>query len=197
MRRIAVVGSGTGAGKTTFARRLGARLGIPVIEQDALFWGPNWAASDRADFKRRVLEALSGEAGVVDGNYGSIGGAQWQRADTRVWLDIPLFLTLWRVVRRTLRRIVTREELWPGTGNRETVRNAFFSRDSLLLYAVRTYGRRKRYFEELTRSGAWSHLTVHRFRSNADADRWVASIGNEERTAASSGPLHDTSGGAG
>ena len=195
MRRIAVVGSGTCAGKTTFARRLAARLGVPCVELDAVFWGPNWMQPDRGEFRQRVIRALEGDAWVVEGNYGSGGGVQWERAEDLVWLDIPFHVTLWRLLCRTLRRIRTGEELWPGTGNRESVRKAFFSRDSLFLYAFRWYGRRKRRFEELARSGAWSHLTVHRFRSNAEADRWLASLGNAER--AVPGPLQPTSGGAG
>lgn len=173
MRRIAVVGSGTCAGKTTFARKLGAKLGIPVIEQDALFWGPKWTAPDREEFRDRVLRALDGDAWVVDGNYGSVQGAQWERADTLVWLDIPLPVTVWRAILRTLRRLITREELW--SGNRETIGKTF-GRDSLVLYALRTYGRRKRSFEGRLKDGSWSHLTVHCFRSNAQADRWLASL---------------------
>jgi adenylate kinase family enzyme len=174
VRRVAVIGSSSCAGKTTFARLLAARLGVPHIEQDALFWGPDWAPSPKGDFRARVVAALEADAWVVDGNYGSLGGVQWDRADTLVWLDIPLHVALWRIFRRTLGRVRSREELWGG--NRETIRNAFFSKDSLLIYAVRTYRRRRRRWDKLLGSERWAHLRVHRFRSNADADRWLASI---------------------
>lgn len=174
MQRISVIGSSTGAGKTTFGRRLAAVLDLPFIELDAIHWAPNWLGLDAETYKERVSAALPSHGWVVDGNYGKLGGLVWDRADTLVWLDIPLPLALWRVLTRTLRRIRTGEELWPGTGNRETIRNAFFSKDSLLWFALRTYGRRKRRWEEYMRTGRWVHLEILRFRSNAEADRWLA-----------------------
>ena len=177
MRRISVIGSSSGAGKTTFGRRLAERLELPFIELDAIHWGPRWTFLDAERFRERVSTALPPEGWVVDGNYGKLGGLVWDTADTLVWLDIPLRVSLWRILTRTLGRIRTGEELWPGTGNRESIRNAFFAQDSLLLYALRTYRRRKRRWEENLRTGRWSHLTVHRFGSNADADRWLASRG--------------------
>lgn len=162
-----------------FARRLADRLGLPHVEQDALFWGRDWTPSSKDDFRARLLQALIGDAWVVDGNYGSLGGVQWERADTLVWLDIPLHVALWRIVARTMRRIRSREELW--SGNRESIRNALFAKESLWLYALRSYRRRRRRWEELLASGRWAHLTVHRFRSNADADRWLHSLARDGR----------------
>jgi len=176
-RRVAVVGSGSCAGKTTFARKLAAKLGVRFVELDAPFWGPNWTLSDRADFRERVVRALEGDAWVVEGNYGSGGGVQRQRADTLVWLGIPFLLTAWRVIARSVRRTWTGEELW--NGDRESLRN-LLGRDSLLWHALRWYGRRKRRFEACLTDGSWSHLTVHRFRSNQDADRWIASLAEEK-----------------
>lgn len=177
MRRISVIGSSSGAGKTTFGRRLAERLELPFIELDAIHWGPGWSSPTPESFRENVMKALPAGGWVVDGNYGALGGLVWERADTLVWLDIPLRIAFVRIVIRTLRRIRTGQEIWAGTGDRETVRKAFFAKDSLLLYALRTYRRRKRRWEEHLRTGRWSHLTVHRFRSNADADRWLASRG--------------------
>lgn len=187
MRRISVIGSGSGAGKTTFARRLAERLGLPFIELDAIHWGTSWSSPAPEVFQARVLEALPPDGWVVDGNYGALGGVVWDRADTLVLLDIPLGVSLWRILTRTLRRIRTGEELWPGTGNRETIRNAFFARNSLLLYALTTYRRRKRRWEEHLRTGRWAHLEIHHFRSNAEADRWLASLPRKEEAPASAG----------
>ena len=65
----------------------------------------------------------------------------WGRAELLVWLDYPLPLVLGRVVRRTLQRIVTREELW--SGNREQWRH-LFTRESLWLWALQTHHRRRK-----------------------------------------------------
>ena len=131
-RRVSVVGS-TGTGKTTFARDLAAILGVPHIELDALAWAPNWRLVDAETLQARVRGAIAGDAWVVDGNYGGRGARQlvWARADTIIWLDFSLFVIYARLLRRTVARIRDGAELWPGTGNRETIRGAFLSRESL------------------------------------------------------------------
>jgi adenylate kinase family enzyme len=98
------VGS-TGSGKTTFARALASILGVPRVELDELNWGPNWMPFDDATFRKRVAAATSGDAWVVDGNYGGRGARDivWPRADTVVWLDLPLHITLARLWRRSVR----------------------------------------------------------------------------------------------
>ena len=100
-----MVGS-TGSGKTTFARALASILGVPRVELDELNWGPNWTPFDNATFRERVAAATSGDAWVVDGNYGGRGARDiiWPRADTVVWLDLPLHVTLARLWRRSVGR---------------------------------------------------------------------------------------------
>src|SRR6476469_5299212 len=103
MRRIAVVGT-SGSGKTTFADRIAARLDLPRIELDALHWQPGWVASDVELFRDRVRAATAKEAWVSDGNYSAVRPIVFHRADTIVWLDLPLRICLWRVIARTARR---------------------------------------------------------------------------------------------
>jgi hypothetical protein len=91
-----------------------------------------------------------------------------------VWLDLPLPVILWRLVWRTLRRIVTGEVLW--SGNRERLRNAIFSRDSLFLYAVRTHRRRRAAYTGLFTRPEYAHLTITRLRSAREARRWLATL---------------------
>jgi adenylate kinase family enzyme len=135
-RRFSVVGI-PGSGKTTVSRLLAERLDLTHVELDALFHGPNWSEPPSDEFQRRVAAALDGLDGwVVDGNYRSrIGALVLGHADTIVWLDLPLHVCLRRIWIRTWRRVLTREELWESR-NRETIRNAFFARDSLLVWAV-------------------------------------------------------------
>jgi len=174
VRRVSVVGS-TGSGKTTFARELARVRGVPFVELDALNWGPNWTMVDEAIFRARIDDATSGDDWVVDGNYGGRGARAivWGRADTVVWLDFPLWLILVRLTRRNLSRIRSGEEIWPGTGNRETLRNSYFSRDSLYVWALKTYLRRKRQTPELLARPEFAHLELHRFTRAADAERWL------------------------
>lgn len=61
MRRVSVVGN-SGSGKTTFAAQLAARLGVPHVEFDAIYWGPNWSHLDAETLQTRVREVTAGEA---------------------------------------------------------------------------------------------------------------------------------------
>ena len=179
MRRVVVIGS-SGAGKTTLAAELAARLGVPHVELDSIFWGPNWTAlggspEGDAKFRARIVEATAGDAWVVDGNYSSVApGVLWPRTDTIVWLDYPLPLVFLRVLRRSLRRAITRELLW-GT-NRESLREHLFSKDSLLLYLLRTHHARQRRFAERLARPELAHATIVRLRSPAETDAWHGSL---------------------
>jgi adenylate kinase family enzyme len=147
MRRVVVIGT-TGSGKSTLAERLGEQTGLRVIELDALYWGRDWQGAPVDLFRHRVERETRDEGWIVVGNYGQVRDLVWRPADTLVWLDLPLSLVMWRLVWRTVRRAAAKEDLW-GTGNRETFVNSFFSRQSILLWALKTHRRnRRRYAEE-------------------------------------------------
>jgi len=171
MRRV-VVGGETSAGKTTFARALARRLGVPVIELDALFWGPDWTKPAPEEFRARVAAAAAADGWVIDGNYSSTRDLVWSRADTFVWLDPPFPGPAPRRPVRTNRRIRTREELW--NGNRERFRNAYLSTDSLYVWLLRAHGRHHRDWPGAI--ARYAHLRVLRFRSPRDAARWLETV---------------------
>lgn len=179
-RRITVIGT-TGSGKTVFAQRLAQQLGIPHVEQDAIHWGPDWTPVPLQEFRERTSQSLSGQAWTTDGNYSKVRDIVWGRADTVVWLDYPLLLILWRLVRRTLRRSLTGEVLW--NGNQERLSQALFSRDSIILWALRTYGRRRREYPELFQQPENAHLQVVHLHSPGQARQWLQSIGLPSREA--------------
>jgi adenylate kinase family enzyme len=102
MRRVLVIGSG-GAGKSTFASRLGERAGLPVIHLDAEYWRAGWVETPRDEWVARVTGFLEGDAWVMDGNYGGTLPARLAASDTVIFLDLPRVVCLWRVLRRWLR----------------------------------------------------------------------------------------------
>lgn len=172
MRRVAVFGT-TGSGKSWVAERLAERAGLRVVELDALFWGRDWQPAPVDLFRHRVERETSDDGWIVVGNYGQVRDLVWRPADTLVWLDLPLPLVMSRLLRRTVKRAVMREELW-GTGNRETLSNAFLSRNSILLYALRTHGRNRERFTKECEALAGEKRVV-RLRSPRDVERFVLS----------------------
>jgi adenylate kinase family enzyme len=176
--RIVVVGT-SGSGKTTTARRIAQILNIPHVELDALHWEPHWIEADLAIFRQRADEATRGESWTLDGNYSKVRDIVWPRATTILWLDYSFPLVMWRIITRTLRRSLTREQLW--NGNRETVRGAVFGRDSIILWSLTTYHRRRREYPELFARPEHSHLTVIRQRSPKETERWLAELATKSR----------------
>jgi len=174
MERIVVVGT-SGSGKTTLARCLAKRLDIPHIELDALYWKPNWVGSPTDVFRQCVKEAVSGKRWVVDGNYSKTRDIVWVRADTIVWLDYPLWILLWRIFKRGIRRSITRENLW-GTGNRETLYRHFFTHDSMILWVLKTYRKRRREYPILFTQPEYAHLRVVKLRSRRETEYWVENV---------------------
>jgi adenylate kinase family enzyme len=182
-RRVAVIG-GSCTGKTTTSRALAAKLGVPHVELDALHHEPGWQEASGDVLRARVEEALAAapDGWVVDGNYhGKIGTLVLERADTVVFLDLSFWLTLRRVVWRTLSRIVTREELW--NGNRESLRLAL-SRDSIIWWVVTQH---RRYREKWPpRYEAFPHLRVVRLHSPREVRDFLQSIQATESMSGSS-----------
>lgn len=169
MRRVAIIATASGCGKTTFGRALAARLGVPFHELDAFHWRSGWTEASPSELRRHVEPVLAGDAWVIDGSYrGKLGDLVLEAADTVVWLDLPRRVWLSRLVRRTLRRVVLREELW--NGNRESLRGALVGSDSLFGYALRIAPyRRQRWPRELAR------FRVARLRSRREVAAFLRS----------------------
>ncbi|HET9426121.1 MAG TPA: DNA topology modulation protein [Gemmatimonadaceae bacterium] len=118
MKRILIIGSG-GAGKSTFARELGALLGLPVIHLDQLYWKPGWEKPEKAEWARIVDRVTAQHEWVMDGNFGGTLPQRLKRADTVILLDISRWICLWRVARRFVRyRGRQRPDMTPGCHER-------------------------------------------------------------------------------
>ncbi|MER7925914.1 MULTISPECIES: AAA family ATPase [unclassified Streptomyces] len=172
MERILVVGS-TGAGKSTLARAVGERLGVPYHEMDALYFnGPGWAVNQ--SLVDDVLRLTSEPRWIID----SIGSPEvrdllWEKADTVLWLDYPRRVIMPRVLRRSLRRTVTRESVFGG--NRETW-VGWLSREHPAWWAWSQYTGRRREIECRTGDPRFAPLTTHRFPQPAYTEAWLASL---------------------
>lgn len=148
--RVSVVGTSC-SGKTTFSQAVAARLGIPHVELDALYWGPGWSPADPEGFRTRVEAETARPAWVIEGNYTRVRDLVWGRATLLVFLDLPFGLVFRRALTRTIRRLRT-GEICCGR-NRETLRDAL-SYDGIPIWVLRTWPRNRiRYRRILPRQG--------------------------------------------
>ena len=173
-QRIACIGSTT-SGKTTLANRLGALLEIPDIDLDALLWEPGWREAHVDVFRDRVRHAIASDAWITSGNYITDGqDLVWSRADTVIYLDMPIPLLVRRVITRSWGRRgvllwgTNREHFWPQL--------KFWSRDSLIYFALTTTRRRRRQFEGWQADPRWSHIRFHRLRTPTEVARFVDAV---------------------
>ena len=171
--RILVVGT-SGAGKTTMARTIAQTLGRPHIEFDAYRHGPNWTETPDDLFREQLKEALKGDTWVADGNYTVARDVVWPRATTLLWLDYPIYVVMWRLFWRTMRRGLFRQKLW--NGNRESLWQHLFSRQSLFLWAWQTHWRRKRTLPAALAQPEHAHLDLVHLRSPGAANRWLEAL---------------------
>jgi adenylate kinase family enzyme len=176
-RRVVVYGT-TGSGKTTVAARIAQCLGVPHIELDAIFWLPDWTQKPPEEYKTEVVALLERyrDGWVCDGNYRELREITLPQADTVVWLWLPFRVIYWRLLKRTIRRAWKKESLW-GT-NRESLLKAFFSRDSLLLYAITS---RRRHRRNISRDlNEVSHQAeVYELRSAREVEAFLASLSSQ------------------
>jgi len=147
MNKIFVIGA-AGSGKSTLARKIASKSGAKYLELDSVNHQAGWQPIDRDEFRRIVNIATQDVSWVIDGNYlSTIGQDIWKRADAVVWLDHPFIVVFGRLVFRTLRRTLTREELW--NGNKESFTGNFFTKDSVIYFMTNKWKSQKRKYNAI------------------------------------------------
>ncbi|MBD8494001.1 toxin [Pseudomonas syringae] len=168
--RCVVIGT-SGAGKSTFAQALSKAAECPWIELDALYWGPHWQAVAHEQFRRAVIDATQGDCWVADGNYSAVRDELWSRATHVVWLNYGRWTVFPRVLWRTVHRGLRRTRL--SHGNRESLRMAFLSRDSILLWSWSTFSKNRLKFARLREQADFAHLQWTEIRRSAQARAFI------------------------
>ena len=174
MKKINIVGT-SGSGKSTFSKQLADCLGYPYIELDSIYWGPNWSEpSDEVLFKN-LETALDQEVWVLDGNYSRTTPIKWKAVDTVIWLDFSFRRTLYQAVRRAIYRAYTQQELWPGTGNRESWR-LLFSKDSIVLWTLKSYWKIRKRYLAIMKDPVYAHITFVQLKSPKACKQFLESL---------------------
>jgi len=172
MKRVWILGA-SGSGKSTLAHELSAILGADCVDLDELNWRPSWMFAPPDEFLSFVERALREPSWIVAGNYTRTQAQFLHLADTIIWLDYPLPLVVWRQTTRTLRRVWKREPCC--NGNYETFARTL-SRDSALLWLLRTFNRRRRSGWSTKRWARWNNRQFLHFRRSWDCARWLRAI---------------------
>jgi adenylate kinase family enzyme len=178
MKRVVVIGTSC-SGKTTLARRLAEMLGTTHIELDSIHWKPNWRPRLDEEFRRLTAEAILPERWVADGNYNQVRDIVWVKAATIIWLNYPFHVVMWRALSRTLKRIIDQEELF--SGNRETFRQSFLSRDSILWWVITSFNRRREEYRAIFDSEEFPHLNIIELQKPKEAEEFLKLISGRAR----------------
>lgn len=171
-RRIQVIGNSC-SGKSTLGEQLATSLGVPFVELDALNWQPDWAGLSETnpdELNGLLEEATSGEGWVVDGSYASFSQRIfWPRLETVVWLDLPMYLLLWRVLLRSWKRWRSKELLWGTNYERFWPHLMVWSREnSLVWWIVTQHERKRRNMRAYMSEPRWQHIRFLRIGSMAE-----------------------------
>lgn len=169
----------SGAGKTRLAREAGAVLELPVLELDAVFWDAGWRHREVGEARERVRAFAATHPGgwVIEGNWstrlaglldpGTPGGA-----DVIVWLDHPRHVVMRRILARTLRRGLTREELWHGNRERPASWLRWAPEHNIVRWAWVQHPVIRARMEAAIAAGA----PVVRLAGQREADAWIAGL---------------------
>ena len=177
MERVVVVGS-SGAGKTTFARRLAQLTGLPTLEMDSVYHRDGWSSTPDEEFQHELEVFTRSDRWIVDGNYASHGSRDvvWPRADTFIWLDMPKRIVMRRVIARTLKRVITRETLWGNVCERWSNLYSLDPAKNIIVWSWTRFDRYQERYEGAIADGSFSHAEVVRLRDPRQVEAFLSEL---------------------
>ncbi len=173
LERVVVIGSSC-TGKTTFSKKLSKHLNCKHIEVDWLNWLPDWQERPNEEFRALVKKETSADRWVLDGNYSRVRDITWNRATHIIWLNYSFPIVFYRAIKRTTRRAFTKEEIC--NGNQESIRQSFFSTDSMIVWVIRTYHSRRRRYKEQVKKKQYGNAKFIVLNNSQEADNFLATF---------------------
>ena len=170
MKKVLVIGS-SGSGKSTFARRLGEILKLPIIHLDSIFWHSDWVETPKDEWRTKVAKAIQGDSWILDGNYSATMDLRLPVCDTVIFLETPRIICVYRI----LKRVVTYKK-----GSRPDIPegcNEKFDWDFVKI--VWSYPTRSKPKVEALLKNLASKKTVIRLKSKKEIERFLSQIANE------------------
>jgi hypothetical protein len=174
-QRILILGR-TGSGKTTLARELATSIGVPHVELDALYFGPNFSTVSLPVLRERTSAAIAGDRWVTDGNKSAVRDLVWPRADTVIWLDYPWAVSFWRLGKRALWRTSVLTAQAAERGGKVGLPRQLLSAARGVLTALRSHMGQRREYRRIFAEQDNPHLVVLRLRSPRATRRWLARV---------------------
>ena len=154
MKKIVVIGI-CGSGKTTACHALSQKHQIPCTDMDELFWLPGWQKRPFEEFEQLVRQATDDKQWIISGNYSKLQHLTLGRADTVVWLDLPLHVLLWRIVKRSIEQRKSKSTIC--NGNYQSLAQFWW----LFKHLFQSYWRKKKRYKNLKKASKanWVQLT--------------------------------------
>jgi len=165
-----VIGVSAGAGKSTFARKLSDILQINVHHLDTMYWEPGWVEAAFEDFKSRQLEVINQQEWIIEGNYRNTFEMRVEQADTIIYIEKPLTVCLYRVMKRWLTNI-GKDRPDRAVGCNEKIDMAFIK------FIWSTYFQRKKKMRQQLEK-LKSSKQVFIFKTNTEIDTFLRRLAN-------------------
>lgn len=180
LKKINVIGT-TGSGKSTISKKLATILNRPLIEIDQVFWKPNWGKPTNREFYDNLKLRLDEHpCFILDGNYTKANALKWQYCDSVIWIHPSFLQTLWQLLGRTINRLITRKELWPNTGNKESIYAHLFTKDSIFYWFLKTYSGNEVKFKLDSESPQCAHMQFIELNSKKEIEDFLHKIENNK-----------------
>lgn len=168
MKRVMIIG-GSGSGKSTLARMLGVSTGLPVVHIDPMYYTSGWVQRTSEETHALVLEAAAQERWIFDGNHSRSISDRMARADHFIFLDLPTYLRLWRVLARTIKYLGRpRPDMAEGCPER-------FNWEFIAVW-VCGYYRRSHARDVAVLDGAPAHVKCYHLKSRREVRQFLSSV---------------------